>query len=92
MFGFKKIRDRLTVLESWRSPTIETEEPTISIPVVDAKGKAVSRYYYGYAVPRHHDLPISEAFDKLQEALGVEIQLVKGTNNTVTVNKVKRRK
>lgn len=90
MFGLRIIRNRLTMLECRKTP--EIPEPTIEIPVVDAKGKTVNAYYYGYPLPKTHTLTVREAFNELQKALGVEIQLVKGVSDTVKVNKVKRGK
>jgi hypothetical protein len=95
MFGIKKLRTRLGVIEQCLASTQAPKEPTISIPVVDAKGEPVNErlaLFYPYIGPAEHKLTLQHAFDQLQEALGVEIQLVKGSKDIVKVTKQKRGK
>jgi hypothetical protein len=77
---FIEVRERLEALEGATTP-----EPTIEIPVVDANGAAVNKYGFGMPFPLYHELTVQQAFDALQNACGVKLQMEKGTNDTLRV-------
>jgi len=97
MFGIKQLRARLALLElDVATNTQVPVEPTIEIPVVDAKGKPVMArkvlFCYPYVEEKVHTMSLQAAFDKLQEAMGVQIVLQQAADAKVKVNKVKRSK
>jgi hypothetical protein len=89
MFGIKKLRRRiLEVEQALHHRYTRPSHATISIPVVDAKGKPVTGSPYGFRSPAYYELPLAEAIETLQKALGVELQLVQGTKDTVKATEI----
>jgi hypothetical protein len=90
MFGLKKLRARISMLEvESLVDRADPEQPTITIPVVNSLGEPVSErtvlFCYPFMEPKTHTLTLQEAFDKLQEALGVQLTLEQGTTDSVKV-------
>lgn len=89
MFGLKRLRARVKELELDNMTEATPKEPTITIPIVNSLGEPVEipagNRFFTVLEPKVHTISLQEAFDKLQEALGVQLTYEQGSDASVQV-------